>query len=131
MNGVTPIYGSNGSFGGPVPDGTRGGGVMCINYGARMTDLNALDGASNTVMLAEVRIGAYLNRGDPRGTWALGMPGASVICASSSWDCTNPNDHNDSRSIEDDATPKADEPTLSCGHGRHSRLPITDSKPTV
>ena len=68
---------------------------MCINWGARLTDLNTADGTSNTVMLAEIRIGSYLSASEPRGTWALGMPGASVIAGSSSWDCTNPNDHND------------------------------------
>jgi prepilin-type N-terminal cleavage/methylation domain-containing protein/prepilin-type processing-associated H-X9-DG protein len=95
MNGATPVYGSNGSFGGPVPDGTFCGGVMCINWGAKMTELAEEDGTSNTVLLSEVRSGSQLTVADPRGTWALGMPGASVIVGSSSWDCTNPNDHND------------------------------------
>ena len=74
-NGGSPDYQSNASFGGPVPNGTRGGGVMCINWGARLSDLNGADGTSNTVMLAEVRSGGLLSPADPRGTWAVGMPG--------------------------------------------------------
>jgi prepilin-type processing-associated H-X9-DG protein len=110
--GQSPTYVSNSSFGGPVPDGTHAGGVMCINYGAKLSDLNTADGTSNTVMLSEVRIGSYLSPGDPRGTWALGMPGSSVICGSSSWDCTNPNDHNDN---SDDVEGGVDDPTNGMG----------------
>jgi len=92
-NGASPVYGSNSSFGGPVPDGTRLGGIMCINWGAKLA--NITDGSSNTVMLGEVRTGGHLGAGDPRGLWAMGLPGASVICGNASWDCTNPNDTND------------------------------------
>jgi prepilin-type processing-associated H-X9-DG protein len=95
LNGASPSYVSNASFGGPVPDGTRGGGVMCINWGAKLGTLSNQDGTSNTVLLNEVRTGTHLRTGDPRGTWALGFPGASVTCAGWSWDCTGPNDHND------------------------------------
>jgi prepilin-type N-terminal cleavage/methylation domain-containing protein len=92
-DGKIPTYGSNGSFGGPVPDGTTLGGIMCINWGCKLSNIN--DGSSNTVMLNEVRTGAHLSPGDPRGLWAMGMPGASVTCGNASWDCTNPNDTND------------------------------------
>jgi prepilin-type processing-associated H-X9-DG protein len=68
---------------------------MCINYGISMAVLSNLDGSSNTIMLNEVRIGTW-EATDPRGTWALGMPGASVTCGGWTWDCTNPNDKNDS-----------------------------------
>jgi len=95
-NGATPIYGSFGTFGGPVPDGTPGGGVMCINWGAKLTDVAECDGTSATILLSEVRIGSFLDPADPRGTWAVGMPGASCIGACASWDCTNPNDRNSS-----------------------------------
>jgi prepilin-type N-terminal cleavage/methylation domain-containing protein/prepilin-type processing-associated H-X9-DG protein len=110
--GQSPTYVSFGSFGGPVPNGTHLGGVMCINWGARITDLNAEDGASNTVLLSEVRIGSYLSPGDPRGLWAVGMPGCSVIAGSSSWDCTQPNDHNDS---SDDVTGGFNDPAGGMG----------------
>ena len=76
--GQSPSYVSFASFGGPVPNGTRLGGVMCINWGA--TFVGIPDGTSNTVLLSEVRTGGHLSAGDPRGLWAMGMPGASVIC---------------------------------------------------
>ena len=80
-NGITPKYASFSSFNGPVPDGTRGGGVMCINFGHQLQKVSSLNDTSNTVMLGELRTGSHLSLGDPRGTWALGFPGASVICA--------------------------------------------------
>lgn len=91
-NGASPIYGSNGSFGGPVPDGTPLGGVMCINWGVRLANIN--DGSSNTLMLSELRTGQFITPTDPRGLWAIGQPGASVIVGGSTWDCTTPNDNN-------------------------------------
>ena len=42
-----------------------------------------------------MRTGAHLSLGDPRGTWALGFPGASVISAGYTWDCTSPNNTDD------------------------------------
>jgi len=111
-NGGSPVYASNADSGGPVPNGTHAGGVMCINWGARLTDLNGQDGTSNTVLLAEVRSGGMLSQGDPRGTWALGMPGASVICGSSSWDCTVPNDSNGN---SDDCEGAVDDPNDRMG----------------
>ncbi len=72
-----------------VPAGTHGGGVMCINFGYSIATIP--DGSSNTVMLSEVRTGMHLSTGDSRGVWALGMPGASVISAQATWDCTTPN----------------------------------------
>jgi prepilin-type N-terminal cleavage/methylation domain-containing protein/prepilin-type processing-associated H-X9-DG protein len=113
VNGASPVYSADSfaTFNGPVPAGTPAGGVMCINWGARITDIK--DGTSNTVMVNEVRNAGYLNNWgvaqvnalnggdpggqpgtDPRGLWAMGMPGASVTCANASWDCTVPNDHN-------------------------------------
>jgi prepilin-type N-terminal cleavage/methylation domain-containing protein len=91
-NGQSPQYASNGSFGGPVPNGTSLGGVMCINWGVKLGNIN--DGSSLTVMLSEVRTGQFITPTDPRGLWAIGMPGASVIVGASSWDCTTPNDNN-------------------------------------
>lgn len=43
-------------------------------FGAKMRDL--LDGPSQQLMFAELRAG--LSSSDPRGVWAMGMPGASV-----------------------------------------------------
>jgi prepilin-type N-terminal cleavage/methylation domain-containing protein/prepilin-type processing-associated H-X9-DG protein len=74
-----------------LPNSTRGGGVMCINWGAALPRIE--DGASNTVMIGELRVGAVLAATDPRGTWALGLPGGSVLAGQSSWDCHTPNDH--------------------------------------
>jgi len=50
---------------------------MSIDFGANLPGIP--DGTSTTFLLHEVRIGG--NSRDIRGTWALGMPGASVVCA--------------------------------------------------
>ena len=91
-NGFSPAYSSEGDYGGPVPNGTHCGGVMCINWGCVLSNIS--DGSSNTLLLAEQRIGSWLQASDPRGIWAVGMPGCSVICGAASWDCTSPNDSN-------------------------------------
>src|SRR5262249_38194375 len=88
---------------------TPGGGVMCINWGAGIHRIE--DGSSNTVMLAEVRTGSELSPADPRGTWALGVPGASVIC-SPSWDDTTPNTKADN---SDDCEGCINRPQLGMG----------------
>ena len=51
--------------------------VMAANFGSRITDI--MDGTSNTAMVAELRAG--INNLDPRGTWALGFPSASIVNA--------------------------------------------------
>ncbi|MBR5711407.1 MAG: DUF1559 domain-containing protein [Thermoguttaceae bacterium] len=68
------LYGSNWS----VPSNR---GVMGPGESLRITDIT--DGASNTILLAELRAG--VTSADPRGTWALGGPGASAIAACG-WD---------------------------------------------
>jgi len=92
--------GSNSDDGSPVPAWYQGAAwapaqtegnaapVMSINYGAKFRDL--LDGTSNTVMFSEVRAG--LNERDLRGTWALGVAGASIISAGAIGDSIGPND---------------------------------------
>ena len=74
---------------GGLPTTLRGGGVMCINWGAAIHRIP--DGSSNTVMLSEVRNGSHLSLQDSRGVWAIGMPGASVIAGQFSWDDNTPN----------------------------------------
>jgi prepilin-type N-terminal cleavage/methylation domain-containing protein len=59
--------------------------------GTRLTDFP--DGTSNTIMFNEVRSG--YSQLDPRGTWALGMPGCSVTNAGRSYNPT-PNNTLDS-----------------------------------
>jgi prepilin-type processing-associated H-X9-DG protein len=62
----------------PREDPFRGlnkGPVMAINFGARISDIT--DGTSTTFLAHEVRIG--INETDRRGTWAMGMPGASTV----------------------------------------------------
>jgi prepilin-type N-terminal cleavage/methylation domain-containing protein len=83
--GASPKHpGGNG-----IPANTPSGGVLCINWGAKLPTIS--DGTSNTVMLAEVRSGATLAAGDSRGTWALGYPGASVIGGMTTSDGVRPN----------------------------------------
>ncbi|WP_020468154.1 DUF1559 domain-containing protein [Zavarzinella formosa] len=51
--------------------------VMSGNYGATIAAI--VDGTSNTVMVAELRAG--ISPLDPRGVWALGFPGSSIVNA--------------------------------------------------
>jgi prepilin-type processing-associated H-X9-DG protein len=67
------------------------GPVMGINFGAILPRIP--DGASNTIMFNEVRIG--VGPLDPRGVWAMGYPGASVTAANAIGVCTTPNDRNE------------------------------------
>ena len=61
--------------------------VMSSNYGAASGDI--LDGTSHVIMLAELRAG--MTSADPRGVWALGFPGASVVNAGRSSYNPSPN----------------------------------------
>jgi prepilin-type N-terminal cleavage/methylation domain-containing protein len=64
------------------------GGVMGINWGARLSDIR--DGSSNTILFSEVRVG--LNVNDRRGVWAMGVAGSSITAANgSTGDCKTPN----------------------------------------
>jgi hypothetical protein len=50
---------------------------MSANYGATLTTIR--DGTANTIMFNELRSG--ISAVDPRGTWALGFPSASIVNA--------------------------------------------------
>jgi prepilin-type N-terminal cleavage/methylation domain-containing protein/prepilin-type processing-associated H-X9-DG protein len=67
------------------------GPVLGINFGAALAHL--ADGASNTILFSELRIG--IDARDPRGVWAIGLPGSSVTAANAIGDCTTPNDVNE------------------------------------
>jgi prepilin-type N-terminal cleavage/methylation domain-containing protein/prepilin-type processing-associated H-X9-DG protein len=51
--------------------------VMAANYGSTLSAIS--DGTSNTIMFNELRSG--ISPLDPRGTWALGFPSASIANA--------------------------------------------------
>jgi prepilin-type N-terminal cleavage/methylation domain-containing protein/prepilin-type processing-associated H-X9-DG protein len=70
------IKGDNGLTNSPYPGMTKGP-VMSIDFGASFTGIP--DGTSTTFMLHEVRVG--VNSKDIRGTWAIGLPGASMVVA--------------------------------------------------
>src|SRR5262245_48872302 len=61
----------------PPYQGMAKGPVMSADFGAKLTAIP--DGTSSTFLLHEVRIG--VNSNDPRGTWAMGFPGASMVVA--------------------------------------------------
>lgn len=63
--------------------------VMAINYGAPLRKIS--DGTSRTVAFAEVRSG--IDPVDVRGTWALGVGGASLLAAAAMFDSIAPNDN--------------------------------------
>lgn len=90
------LLGYAGAITGPDSAGWLDGkrrGVIGPNVAAKMKDLT--DGASNTILLGEVRAG--FNNVDRRGTWALGQAGASVLFwFGSTGDANGPNACNDS-----------------------------------
>src|SRR5262249_61230190 len=61
----------------PPYQGMSKGPVMSADYGAPIAAIT--DGTSSTFQFHEVRIG--VSDKDPRGTWALGLPGASMVVA--------------------------------------------------
>jgi len=76
------------------------------------------DGSSNTIMFEEIRIGA--NQDDMRGTWALGMPGASITGGNAVGDCGGPNDGTNQKfRYCDDLWMPSDDPNkgLGCWNG--------------
>jgi prepilin-type N-terminal cleavage/methylation domain-containing protein/prepilin-type processing-associated H-X9-DG protein len=76
-------------FAGALGNGSfSGGGILCVNYGARMADIQAGDGTSNTILVGEVRVGQAT---DSRGVWALGLPGSSLLAGQGYGNLTAPN----------------------------------------
>ena len=79
--------------------GDPGGGwlesqaVMGPNFGHKIDTIP--DGSSNTIFLAELRIGT--RDFDRRGVWALGHPGSSLIAGGGVGDCSGPNDGTNAR----------------------------------
>ena len=67
------------------------GGVMGGNTARSIGQIE--DGTSNTILLGELRVG--LDEIDPRGTWALGIPGASAMWMHGSDNALGPNDCQD------------------------------------
>jgi prepilin-type N-terminal cleavage/methylation domain-containing protein/prepilin-type processing-associated H-X9-DG protein len=76
VNGGNNYTSSAGGKGSPLY-GIVSSPVMSANYGARIQAIS--DGSSNTLMVAELRSG--ISPLDPRGTWALGFPSASIVNA--------------------------------------------------
>ena len=72
--GQASVYGEDGrGFHGWLNNQRRG--VMGPSVAVKLAEIT--DGASNTILLAEVRVG--LNRRDRRGTWALSGAGSSAL----------------------------------------------------
>jgi len=74
------------------------GSVICTNWvmgiNSRTKERKITDGLSKTVLLNELRIavnGTSSTQKDPRGTWALGIVGASIVAASGRNDSPGPN----------------------------------------
>jgi prepilin-type N-terminal cleavage/methylation domain-containing protein/prepilin-type processing-associated H-X9-DG protein len=82
-NGNTQLTGSAG-----VMKGFTSDPIMSANYGARFSEVT--DGLSNTILVAELRSGK--SPLDPRGVWALGFPGSSIVNAGRS--ALNPTPNN-------------------------------------
>jgi prepilin-type N-terminal cleavage/methylation domain-containing protein/prepilin-type processing-associated H-X9-DG protein len=75
------------------------GGMFGVNWGAELNQVATMDGTANTIMLSEIRVG--LVAVDRRGTWAMGLAGASITAANAglppapTGDCNLPNDPNE------------------------------------
>jgi len=64
------------------------GGMFGLNWGCAIGRVP--DGTSNTVMINHLRVGWSAR--DRRGTWAMGLGGASITAGHATGDCTVPND---------------------------------------
>lgn len=73
-----------------------GAGVATVNGQTKLSTLANQDGASNTALLGELRVGLVSH--DIRGTWLLGVPGASILANAASQGpiyAKRPNDRRD------------------------------------
>jgi prepilin-type N-terminal cleavage/methylation domain-containing protein/prepilin-type processing-associated H-X9-DG protein len=87
-NGNEPFSGPGDSTSDGIPahmlTAVSKGPPMAINFGSKITDFT--DGTSNTVLFNEIRAG--ISPLDPRGVWAIGMPGCSVTNAGRNYNPT-------------------------------------------
>jgi prepilin-type N-terminal cleavage/methylation domain-containing protein/prepilin-type processing-associated H-X9-DG protein len=98
QNGGASYTSSAGGKGSPLY-GVVSSPVFAANYGAKIQAIP--DGTSNTLMVAELRSG--ISPLDPRGTWALGFPSASIVNAGrASYNPTPNNNLGDSGSDGDE-----------------------------
>jgi len=82
--------------------------MMSSNYGARISEVH--DGLSNTFMAGELRAG--LSAIDPRGVWAMGFPGASIVNAGRG--SYNPSPNNMLGGVSADGGDELQDGTLYC-----------------
>jgi hypothetical protein len=76
---ATPAAGS-GTWNSKAPLWHNGSGTL----------ISLTDGTSSTILINHVRVGT--SAGDPRGSWALGVVGASITYGCPQGDCYGPND---------------------------------------
>jgi prepilin-type N-terminal cleavage/methylation domain-containing protein len=85
-----PYQGLINSIAGIYNYGPYGGlGPLCVNDSLRLGDVANRDGGTGTIMIDEIRIGP--RETDRRGTWAMGLPGASLVAGPGRNDTPTPN----------------------------------------
>jgi len=98
--------------------GWQGGGCWGVNYGARMSDIQAGAGTSNCILIHELRIGqgganGVSQNNDRRGVLFLGSVGSSSTAGFGIGDDPVPNYPN---SCADDVENSADRPDIQLGN---------------
>jgi prepilin-type N-terminal cleavage/methylation domain-containing protein len=87
-----------------------GAGVIVVNGGVTILNVSNADGSANTVMFTHLRVGPVAS--DMRGTWALGIAGASYNANCPNGDCYTPNDKG---CCSDDVWTCSDRPDIAMG----------------